>query len=293
MVSMRITTLDLGDSVTHVSTDWQIATNKLFTSDSIVCESKEDKINKTHIEFNDILDPTITYYGRTRELLSTGYTMWGAVDVFIPKDINDIEIDSDIPTKVGPPNIISSSSFSDHALSLFTLSVTGYSVVGTAKHTATTWIIEDLDSNIIWSSINDTFNKTNIHVNSVILNTNKVYRIRAVFHTSSVDSSQVATKTLVTKESRYIKLLTVLTLVKVSEPLELTINSLIGLNKVEWKIFSLVKNESTLVWEQITDQNELTTVSVPADTFFTKTRYMLMIKTNLEDNWGYFTFGTF
>ena len=293
MVSMRITTLDLGIGVGHTSTDWQVSTSRLFEPENIVVSSIEDTINLTHIEFNEILDPTINYYGRARELLSTGYTMWGNVDMFTPKDINDLEIDTDIPTKVGPPVIASSSASSNHALSIFTLYATGFSVIGSADHQDTSWFIEDINSKLIWSSVRDSFNKSSIHINRILLDTDKIYRIRAVFHTSSEDSSQVATKTILTAGSRYITLLTSLNNLNVVDDTVLVVNSQPGLLHTEWQLYSLEDNDSDIVWDTVVTSGDLTTATIPANTLKSQSRYMLKIKSNLSDNWYYINFSTY
>ena len=142
MVTLRIVNLDLGPSVTHKATDWDVATDPLFKD--IILTSREDDKNLTFISFNETLDPTKKYYARARALLSTGYTAWGNIDVFTPYDINDIEIDIERPSLVTAPIITTNFDPNHHPLALFSINFTGFSTTTSATLESTSVIIKDI-----------------------------------------------------------------------------------------------------------------------------------------------------
>jgi len=290
MVTVRLSELDIDVDVTHISTDYQVATDRLFSIDSIVCESIDDTVNKTFITFNEVLDPTIKYYGRARVRLSTGCAIWGDVSMFIPKDINDVELDGDLPTRVGIPQIASSSSFEAHTTTLFTLYATGFGVIGNAGHTMTSWIIEDVNGNIVWSSVNDYLNKTKISINSILLKENNIYRFKVIFHTTSNDASQIATKTVRTYKSEFINLQNNITHIDGSVDNEISIFQQTDLTSVNWKIFTMGENKEQLTWEYSSNTN---VANIPANTLKNVNSYLLAITTNLSVNPRYIAFTTY
>jgi len=276
MIISRITELDLPSTVTHIATDWQIATDLLFND--VILESIEDHDNLTHIVFPDQLDPEVKYYGRARVLLSTGYTEWGNIHVFVAKDINDIAQDYDYPSLVSVPRITTDSNYSNHIPTMFTIYADGFSVIGTGIHTATSWFITDNDDNIIWSSLMDTNNLNSIIFGKQILKENSVYRINAVFHTSSDDSSPVATKTiLVNTPDRQIYLLTNLNSLDLGIDNVVNIKYIPYLESVTYEIYHIRDLYLETVLLNTVSKDPLTTFTIPANTLELNEYYILKI----------------
>jgi len=196
MVTLRIVNLDLGPSVDHISTDWDVATDPLF--EDIILTSREDKDNLRFIVFDETLDPTKKYYSRARTLLSTGYTAWGNIDTFTPYDINDIEIDIERPSLVTAPIITTDFDPNHHPLGLFNINFTGFATTTSATHESTTIIIEDINNKVVFNSIDDKYNKTQLKVFNFVLLPNTIYRVKAYFKSTSGDYSNISTKTIVT-----------------------------------------------------------------------------------------------
>jgi len=191
MVAIRITDLDLPTGVKHTATDWQIATDPLFSN--IILESLDDTKNLTSIMWTNILDPDNKYYARARSLLNTGWTIWGNLDIFIPKDVYTIDNNIDMPGTVTPPTIKTNSLINNHIPTMFTITVSDFNTTGTAIHTATSYIITDINGKYVWSNIYNEVDKDSILVDQPILKRGNVYLIKAAFHTSSDDVSQFST----------------------------------------------------------------------------------------------------
>ena len=276
MVISRITDLDLPTGVTHIATDWQIASDLLFSN--IVIESNYDQTNLTYIVFPDKLDPTVKYYGRARVLLSTGYTEWGNINVFIPKDINDIAVDHDFPSIVSLPVITTDSVITNHKPTMFTISASGYGVVGTGTHTATTWIVTDINDNIVWSSIHDINNIDSIAFTKKILKENEIYKIKVMFHSSSNDTSQIATKMIhVNKSDPRIILLNDLNTIDKNIDNTLSLKFINLLDQVEWKIVEIVDEFEDIVFNSVVTTDPKTDALLPANTLKKDKFYLMSI----------------
>jgi len=287
MVVLRIKELELDDQTDHLATDWEVS--RTISFNDVVLRSLEDYSNKTSIVFNEILDPNIKWYARARALLTTGYTTWGNLDVFTPKNINDLDQNEDMPSRVATPIITTDSDTTNHDSTLFTVNATGFSVVGTATHLATSWFIEDINNNVIWSKLNDEINKTSILVNNTLLKSNSIYRIKAIFHSTSNDASQISTLTIKVSGGDEVEVLTYLDGLDYGVDNVITIANITGLTNVEWEVISLDKNLSEIIWNNSTTSNY---TILPANKLKDGTRYLFRIKTNISNSWKYIPFFT-
>ena len=283
MIISRITDLDLPTGVTHLATDWQIASDLLFSN--IVVESIYDQNNLTHIMFPDKLDTGIKYYGRARVLLNTGYTEWGNINVFIPKDIDDIAIDHDFPSIVSLPVITTDSDITNHKPTMFTITASGYGVIGTGTHTATTWIITDINDEIVWSSIHDINNIDTIFFSKKILKENEIYKIKVMFHSSSNDTSQIATKMIhVNKSDPRIILIANLNTIDINIDNVLSLMPINLTDQVEWNIVEIVDGFADVVFNTIVTTDPKTDALLPANTLERDKYYLMSITPTVNGN---------
>lgn len=287
MVVLRIKDLNLEEGREHLATDWEVSRTLDFSN--IILRSREDRINLKSIVFNEVLDPNFRYYARAAVLLNTGYSAYGNIDVFIPDHINDLNTIQDLPSKVTNPILSSSSSRSKHDSTLFHIYVTGFSSVGNSTHESTSWYIEDIFGKAVWSKLNDKLNKTSVFVDEVILKDSYVYRVRAVFHSSSNDSSQVATMTISVGGGDEVNLFEFIDHPETEYPIPLTISNVPGLTKVTWEVVSMVLDVGQIIWQEETTGN---TVIIPGNVLRSASSYILRIKTNITDSWKYIPFNT-
>jgi hypothetical protein len=201
MVVLHINELLIEPNTTISSIDWEVSTTQDFALDSIIASSYLDTVNKTSIIFENNLDPSLEYYARARALLSTGYTVWGNIDIMTPTFISDLDMAVVIPSLISTPVLISNSDVNNHDVSLFNLSVTGYNTYGPSVLESTSWFIEDMFGNIVWESLNNRFDKESINVNSILLKSKTLYRAHAIFNTNSGDTSRIATYSFVTSSN--------------------------------------------------------------------------------------------
>ena len=278
MVILRILDLELSEGVEHISTDWEVSSTMSFSSKDL--QSLNDKKNKNTIIFNEVLDPNIKWYARARALLSTGYTVWGNVFVFLPDQDTVIEVSNDLPSRIGVPQITTSSKQNSHDVSLFTITATGFEVLGNSTHTATSWIVEDIHSEVIWASIYDTSNLTSIDVANFILKSNTIYRIKVILHSTSNDSSPIGCYTIKTSNNEDISLITYLDWVDVKEPLEIRINRLDNVNKITWSVLSMIKGYSQLIKKYELEGPSAYRCTIDTSIFRSDELYMLKIETD-------------
>lgn len=246
-VMLVIKELELDDNVNHVATDWEVSDTISFINKVLV--SKEDHVNLTSIVFPEVLDPSKDWYARARPLLTTGYKAWGNVNIFRPVNVDNINDYKDLPSRVGTPQLNSDSDQNNHDKTLFTLTATGFDVVGNSTHESTSWYIEDSNGDVVWSRIKDIFNKNKILINEVILKSNSVYRIKCMFHSSTNDVSDITTYSIKTSGKSELFVTTYLDGLDITKPTELVVNNIEGTSIITWEILSVTKDVSESIWK--------------------------------------------
>lgn len=291
MVVIRVGNLELGPGVTHLATDYEVATDLQFNN--LIINIKGETVNLTTIILDNILDPGIFYYCRTKCLLSTGYTYYSNIHKFQPLDVRRVDFDVDMPSALGVPRILSNSINELHQPTLFTLSAGGFTAVGNGKLESTTWLIEDLDGNVIWERVRDENNTFNIDVYDIILKNNTVYRIRAIFHSTSGDSSQVGTTTIRTGNNKYTNVLTVLNNVIASELTTIKLMHKPEITHIEYEIVNISDGVITTIDNTVNSTGDIFTYNIPIGIIKDSKSYVLKVKTNLDTVWNYIPFTTY
>lgn len=287
MVKLTIEELALDDQVNHLATDWEVS--KTLAFNEVILRSLADYTNKLSKTFDEVLDPNIKYYARARALLSTGYTSWGNIDIFNSVSINDLSETGDIPTRISAPIITTDSLVSGHSNTMFNIFASGFSVVGGADHSATSWFIEDLNGKIIWQRQKEEIYKQSIPVNDIILESNGIYRIKAMFHSTSNDSSQISTLTIHVIGDDEIELVSFLDNVDIAVNNSISIAPIDEANEISWEILYYNNGLTESVW---TAKSPTMDVTLPANTLSFGNVYLLRIKTDVKNIWKYYIFTT-
>ena len=159
---------EYGDTATHASSDWQIATDSGFNT--IKFSSIGDTVNKTSWAVSGLVDGT-TYYARVRHNASNGNSSaWSATDIF------------NITVPVPSTPVISSPVNGSVGLMLsFTITTNGFTVPpDNSTQTSADWqVATDIAfSNIVKSSTADTVNKTSWTVTGLTAATSYYVRTR-------------------------------------------------------------------------------------------------------------------
>ena len=292
MILLYINNLQLEKGVTHISTDWEISDNTKF--DSPAFSSYNDETNRDMIVWNSVLDPTTTWYARARVLLSTGYTVWGNVDIIDVTDETVINVSDSLPSRISTPIITTNSDVNAHDTTLFTITATGFGTVGDSTHSSTTWLIEDVNSEVVYASIKDENNLTSFTLKNLVLEDYTVYRFKAIFHSTSNDVSPVGSLTIVTSDSSSIVLDPTINFVDATQDLTLNILSIDNITTVNWKVYSQKDNVLTSVYETSTSDSDILTTTIPAYTMPSDTSMLLEISVD-NDNVGkkYVVFRTY
>lgn len=248
MVVLRINNTDLPTGWTHSATDWQISTSENFSN--ILVSSMNDSENLTAIVFNNNLELGVNYYGRARMLLNTGFTEWSNIDVFTPKDIDEVTLLMDIPSIITTPTLVSNFDLNSHPSKFFTITIdNGFNTLGNATHESTSWIIEDDTGKPIWASFDDKVNLLSLTVN-VNLELNKVYRIHASIKGTNGDSSQYGTISFYTSDSKDFLLTRYLYRNDLTIDLDIIHPYIVGLDYLEYVLY---KNEMPAITQSIVD----------------------------------------
>lgn len=174
--------------VTHLSSDFQIATDPLFSEDSILGEALGVEAYKMVYTFDLDLDPEVEYYARARHIFNKYTSEWTNVDLIIPKppQVNTI---MDIPAVVSMPVVTIDYDVNNVPTTFFTISTTDIVTTSNSHHLFTTYIITDTDGNVYLSNIEDTYNLTSFKVLKEKLPENKTFILYVQHGANSHDIS--------------------------------------------------------------------------------------------------------
>ncbi len=187
--------LQLKDDATHISTRFELSDTMNFSN---IIDFSESTINRHAVLFNRELDPSKKYYARARALLSTGWTKFANLDV-VEIRLSGLSgyMNSVLPSKISTPILTTDSIQSNHSISNFTIEANGFNRIGTSVHNKTIYFITDINNNLLWYRVTE-LELNKIEVNDLILDENKMYKVHAIFGSSSNDHSQVASLSIVT-----------------------------------------------------------------------------------------------
>lgn len=248
MVVLRINNADLPTGWTHSATDWQVSMSENFST--ILVSSMNDSENLTSIVFNTNLELGVKYYGRARMLLNTGFTEWSNIDVFTPKDIDEVALLMDIPSIITTPTLVSKFDLNAHPRKYFTIEIeNGFNTLGNATHESTSWIIEDNNGKPIWVSFEDKINLLSLKIN-INLELNKVYRIHASIIGTNGDSSQYGTISFYVSDSDSFLINRYLYRNNIIDDLDIEHPFIVGLDYLEYEVY---KNEEMVYSDKIID----------------------------------------
>lgn len=285
MVILRIRSIDLDEQEKHLATDWEVSDTMNFTN--VILRSVQNTKNLRSIIFQQELDPNTTYYGRARALTDRGYTEWGNLDVFHVINVVSLLENEDLPSNISIPIIKTSSNrgyleANEHDTSLFNIEVSGFSVVGNAKHRSTSYWIEDVYTNVIWCSPYNELEPTKCAVNDIILKPNSVYRIKAMFHSTSEDSSQIATYTIHTNGGKSLDIPTYLDGLDVTKDNVIEVASADKYTRVYWEVLTYIDSFTQVIWSKEVDNRSY--VTLPANTLFPNKTYIMRVATDSSRN---------
>ncbi|EPU3828889.1 hypothetical protein ACVWU4_000869 [Campylobacter coli] len=297
IVVLRTESLTLEDQKHHIATDWQVSDKQDFTN--IILESIEDRYSltiKVFIDNDDLvkLDPNKKYYGRSRALLSTGYTKWSNHHVLKIIDTVDLADSNEMPTRVAIPDITTAQDGTicdpnDHDSTMFDIILTGFEVIGTASHLATSCFIEDIFGNVVWYNLNNMLNKDRFTINNIILKSGHAYRIYAMFHTTTNDSSQLACKTIKINNGEGLEVLTELDRIYPDQDLTIEMLKISKVKKYTWEILDMFTGDALSVFTKDTTEP---TVTVPKFTLRPTSNFLLRVKTDVNPSFKYIPFIT-
>lgn len=290
MVSLVIKNPDLPSGYNVVSTTWQLATSKDFVPSSIIQQSLENTVNKFNIQFDIELELGVKYYARCRVVYNKGFSNYSNINVFIAKDLNEIELDLFAPTKISRPTITILPDIVEKPISLLEFNggefISKYSI---AQESAT-WILEDMNGKVVWDRIYDSTNLNSIKL-PISLKENSAYRLFVSYRGKNNNESQFAVKTFITGVND-IKLKG--SLKSIPAGIDLTFNLDINDSLLSSTTYELYADGGFLVDSKVilsTDGIDMTTWSIAGSKVLRDVNYVLHVKTVdavMTEKHGYF-----
>ena len=175
---------------------------------------------------------------------------------------------------------------------MFSVSVSGFTAVGTATHEYTTYIIETLDGNVLWKKEKSSL-LTNIEINDLVLKANTVYRLNVLFHASSGDVSQVGTTTFKTGINKHVSVITNLNELDLDFDNEIRLVKKANVTYVEYHILHVKDGVITSILDRTITTSDMFTLPVLKGTLKLNNKYILKIKTSLDSVYYVNQFTTF
>ena len=283
MIKLKLQEIDISSGNSILSVSWEVATTKTFDAGSIVAKSEDDTVNKSQIIFNKELDVTKTYYARARAILAIGgYTPWGNVDIFIPKETDTIGLGIDSPTALSAPELFTSSIVNNHVSTMFEIFIGNVVGIGDSQITEVTYFIETITSDVVWSRKVNTGNMASVMVDDIILRNERIYRLRAIVKTSSNDLTPVVTKTIYVG-SAYSKLLNTFSDITVENDYVLKVAPVVNVSSVNYKIFGYSNGTIEEIFNSINSTSYPFDCVVPGNTLKKGGSYLFYVKSNMDE----------
>ena len=267
---------------THDATDWQIADSPAFKKNDIVAESRADKENLLSIDLDVDLDPTKTYYSRARVICNKGIFEWAKVDVILPEDFVKIAHEYDIPSAVMPPEIKLAYKPEEFPATMFKIKTSPISTTSNAKHKSTSYFIEDINGNPVYTKLEDMDEKVEKLVSEVLLEEGQLYIIKAAQRSTSNDISPFSSRLIYVKPIPQIKLKSKLEHQIVDDGYNLVIDNVKSFKKLYVDMWIVGVGEAKYMYHGESDKLNLT---IPEDRFNIEasTDYIMAVEVELED----------
>jgi hypothetical protein len=248
---------------THDATDWQVAEDEDFKN--IVLKSMGDTENKLVKIFDDSkLDPQKTYYARSRIVFNKGLAEWSNVEIVKLKEKDIIDITTDIPTLVAIPEIDVNFDSNNMPPILFTINTSNFSCTSNAKHKTTSYIIEDIEGNVVFANIDDEQQLTSKLISEILLVEGKAYNIKVAHRATSEDMSPFTTMIVYIPGVKDIKVLTDLSNVTLDNDVVVKLDPVDHVKNIHVEL--LAAGENT-VEKLYTDDVDTFTFSIPKNSF--------------------------
>jgi len=290
MIYLRMTDLLLSPPITHISTDWQVASDLKFTT--ILAQSIGDTVNLSTMLFNNPLDSATKYYARGRVLLSTGYTAWSNIDIFTPTDVGLGTTHAPLPSLVTIPQITLTNSGLNVPTYGAVIKISPVDTLGSAAHESTSYVIEDSTGIPVWSSLYNVDDKSTKVIPPDVLMPNSMYRLRVMVHVDSRDTAQLVTNTFKTETRTKGLLMGGLTKVDPNVPLTVDITPDVTVTGVVAILYAIINGTLTQVTTYTATGVMGNIITVPSAALKPNTQYLLRVNTADPAIWDHRSFTT-
>lgn len=300
IITLKLNNIDRASNLDWLYTNWEVTTSKNFDPRTIVVKSYEDRVNKHAIYFEAKLVPGKRYYARAQVVTNKGAHEWSNLKTWVHKAYEDVEVLTDLPSRISSPDVTTDSNFKDHVPTGFHILCKEFGALGEAVHVATSYWIETLSGKVVWKRLRDEISKNKVLVDNIVLRHNTAYRVKAVFHSSSNNDSQVSTKTIFvnarSNDTNMIKIRTAIMDYDFNSGANLSIK----LNKhgdsksLTMRLLAFNNGTSALAYEKtVKYEGSEYVLVIPRDRIATKCIYVLLVSYDNESDWKHTILNTF
>jgi len=189
----------------HEATSWYLSTSKIFTEANIVKTSLEDKDNLTSVILDYEMKPDTIYYAKAR-IICNKSIFESEVGIIKTNDFIKIAFDYPIPSMVMTPSVQLDFDHKNMPNSLFTVRTSKMSTTSNGKHEYTSYIIETLDGEPVFSELINKDDLTHKLMDDVILESGRSYILKVAHKSTSNDQSDFAQQVFTVPDVKEVQL---------------------------------------------------------------------------------------
>ncbi len=188
---VEVPNINTAQPLLHTGTSWEVSKDPLFTSGLSLASSLNDTVNL--LSYDVSIDDSVKgiLYVRTMYHFSNGSTSgWSNVVPFDSLQIGLKVSNSSIST----PKVSYELDYEGNAAGHLIINTSNFQLfTGIGNHDSTTWMITDIDGKVVFERKNDKDNLTSFIVDLEDMVLNKLYLIKAQYHSTNNDDSNFGT----------------------------------------------------------------------------------------------------
>ncbi len=265
-----------------VARDWQVSTDLSFSPEFIIAESLADTDMLEYKIFNITPDVGTRIYSRSRIICTAYISDWSVIDSTIVEDLVKLSFDNDIPSLVRTPIVTVDAPNNQVPASGFTVTTNPFSTTSNANHKGTTYLIETMDREPVFTDILNQDDLTTKTFDGIILDSGVVYLLHVAHHSSSGDVSGFASSVIRVTNDSNIEVTSDLENVNTFGGYTLTIAPIDNFLSLNTKLHAVTVAENILVHE-VTEESLSTVILMDVFDIVEVTTFLLELTVTYQD----------
>jgi len=207
MIILKLNPFELSPDDTHLSTEWQVTTADDPNFENPFVDTGEDTEHLYILLVDKQMELGQEYIARARTISDiAGLSNWSNVPIAHTDEANDDWFNTKEPRRIMPPQFYFDEPYENNEVPFTNFYVRLKEVFQNSeeKIKSVSWLIQDLDENVVLFRPNDEDNLSYLYVD-IILDENSIYKITAQYHMWNGDASVASSAFIYTPRSKLTK----------------------------------------------------------------------------------------